>query len=92
MKLKRSGLLMKIVILALIVYAAIMLVGAKNRIAAAQADQAALQAKVDAALQENAELAYGVAHAGDQETIESIARTKLGLVMPGEKIFIDVGN
>ena len=92
MKLKRSGLLMKIVILALIVYAAIMLVGAKNRIAAAQSDQAALQAKVDAALQENAELAYDVAHAGDQETIESIARTKLGLVKPGEKIFIDVGN
>ena len=92
MKLKRSGLFMKIVILALIVYAAIMLVGAKNRIAAAQADHAALQAKVDVALQENAELAYDVAHAGDQETIESIARTKLGLVMPGEKIFIDVGN
>ena len=92
MKLKRSSLFMKIVILALIVYAAIMLVGAKNRIAAAQADQAALQAKVDAALRQNAELEYDVAHAGDPETIESIARTKLGLVKPGEKIFIDVGN
>ena len=92
MKLKRSSLFMKIVILALIVYAAIMLVGAKNRIAAAQADQAVLQAKVDAALRENAELEYDVAHAGDLETIESIARTKLGLVKPGEKIFIDVGN
>ena len=92
MKLKRSSLFMKIVILALIVYAAISLVSAKNRIIAAEADQAALQAKVDAALQENAELEYDVAHAGDPETIESIARTKLGLVMPGEKIFIDVGN
>ncbi len=92
MKLKRSSLFIKIVILALIVYAAISLVGAKNRIAAAQADQAALQAQVDAALQENAELEYAVAHAGDPETIESIARTKLGLVMPGEKIFYDVGN
>ena len=92
MKLKRSSLFMKIVILALIVYAAIALVGAKNRIAAAQADQAALQAQVDAALQENAELEYDVAHAGDPETIESIARTKLGLVMPGEKIFYDVSN
>ena len=92
MKLKRSSVFMKIVILALIVYAGIMLVGAKNRIAAAQADQAALRAKVDAALQENAELEYDVAHAEDPETIESIARTKLGLVMPGEKIFYDVGN
>ena len=32
------------------------------------------------------------AHAGDPETIESGGRTKLGLVMPGEKIFYDVGN
>lgn len=92
MKLKRSSLLIKIVILALIVYAGITLVTVKNRIAAAQADQAALQAKVDAALRENAELEYDVAHAADQETIESIARTKLGLVMPGEQVFIDVGN
>ena len=92
MKLKRSGLFMKIVILALIVYAGITLVTAKNRIAEARADQAALQAEVDAALRENAELEYDVAHAGDPETIESIARTKLGLVKPGEKIFIDVGN
>ncbi len=92
MKLKRSSILMKIVILALIVYAGITLVTAKNRIAEARADQAALQAEVDAALRENAELEYDVAHAGDPETIESIARTKLGLVKPGEKIFIDVGN
>jgi len=47
---------------------------------------------VDDALRENAELEYDVAHAGDPETIESIARTKLGLVKPGEKIFYDVGN
>ena len=92
MKLKRSSIFMKIVILALIVYAGITLVTAKNRIAAAQADQAALQAQVDAVLRENAELEYDVAHAGDPATIESIARTKLGLVKPGEKIFYDVGN
>ena len=92
MKLKRSSILMKIVILALLVYAAITLVSVKNRIAAAQADQMQLQAQVDALLRENAELEYDVAHATDPETIESIARTKLGLVQPGEKIFYDVGN
>ena len=92
MKLKRSSIWMKIVILALLVYAAITLVGAKGRIAAAKEDQALLQARVDAALQENAELEYDVEHANDPETIESIARTKLGLVKPGEKIFYDVGN
>lgn len=43
-------------------------------------------------LQENAELEYDIAHAGDPETIAEIARTKLGLVKPGEKIFYDVSN
>lgn len=92
MKLKRSSIFMKIVVLALIVYAAISLVSTKNRIAEAEADQAVLQAKVDAALQKNAELEYDIAHAGDPETIASIARSKLGLVMPGEKILYDVNN
>lgn len=92
MKLKRSGILTKIVILALIVYAAISLVNTKGRIEKAEVDRLLLQAQVDVVLQENAELEYDIAHAGDPETIAEIARTKLGLVMPGEKIFYDVNN
>ena len=92
MKLKRSSIFTKIVILALIVYAAISLTTTKSRIATAEADRVLLQAKVDAALQENAELEYDIEHAGDPDTIAEIARSKLGLVMPGEKIFYDVSN
>lgn len=92
MKLKRSSLIMKIVILALIVYACIALVSTKGRIAGAEKNLADLQGKVDNALQENAELEYSIEHAGDPDTIASIARTKLGLVKPGEKIFYDVSN
>ena len=92
MKLKRSSIFTKIVILALIVYAAISLSTTKSRIASAEEDRLVLQAKVDAMLQENAELEYDIAHAGDPETIAEIARTKLGLVKPGEKIFYDVSN
>lgn len=92
MKLKRSSIFTRIVILALIVYAAVTLASTQRRVAAAEADRAALQAKVDAALLENAELEYDIAHAGDPEIIAEIARSKLGLVMPGEKIFYDVSN
>jgi len=92
MKLKRSSIFMKIVILALIVYAGISLASTKNRIDAAEADQAQLLKKVEAMQQVNAELEYDIAHAGDPETIASIARAKLGLVMPGEKVIYDVGN
>lgn len=92
MKLKRSSIFTKIVVLALIVYAAISLNGTKNKIEAAGEQQRLLQEQVDAALQENAELQYDIDHAGDPETIAEIAWTKLGLVMPGEKIFYDVSN
>ena len=92
MKLKRSGILMKIVILALLVYGGILLSGTRTRIEQAEADRTVLQARVDAVQQENAELEYDIAHAGDPETIASIARAKLGLVKPGEKIFYDVSN
>ena len=92
MKLKRTSIFTKIVILALIVYAAISLTTTKSRIATAEADRIVLQAKVDAALQENAELEYDIEHAGDPDTIAEIARSKLGLVMPGEKILYDVNN
>lgn len=92
MKLKRSGILTKIVILALIVYAAVTLAGVRSNIERAEKDRAALQMRVDAMLQENAELEYDIQHAEDPATIAEIARIKLGLVMPGEKIFYDVGN
>ena len=92
MKFKRSSIFIRIVILALLLYAAITLVTIKGRIATAEADRAALQTKVEIALREKAELEYDIEHAGDPETIAEIARTKLGLVMPGEIIFYDVSN
>ena len=58
----------------------------------ADARRAELQARVAVVQQENAELEYDIAHAGDPDTIASIARAKLGLVLPGEKIFYDVSN
>ena len=75
MKLKRSSIFTKIVLLALIVYATISLVNTKNRVAEAEADRVVLQARVDAMLQENAELEYDIEHAGDPDTIAEIADT-----------------
>ncbi|MCC8078367.1 MAG: septum formation initiator family protein [Oscillospiraceae bacterium] len=92
MKLKRTGTIMKIVILAIIVYAVVTLVSLRGSIAEAETDQAALQAQVDAALQENAELEYDIEHADDPEVIAGVARSKLGLVLPGEKIYYDVSE
>ena len=92
MQLKRASIFTRIVILALIVYATVMLVNTRQQAIQADADRAALQAQVDAMLRENAELQYDIEHADDPEIIAGIARSKLGLVKPGEKIFYDISN
>ena len=92
MKLKRASIFTKIVILAVIVYAVVMLVNTQNLVALAERDRDVLQSKVDIMVQQNAELKYDIEHAGDPEIIAEIARGKLGLVKPGERIFYDVRN
>ena len=92
MKFKRTGLITKIVILAIIVYAGISLVTLKVQVSDARAQRDGLQTQVDGELQKNTELQYDIDHSTDPDTIEDIARSKLGLVNPGEKIFYDVNN
>lgn len=92
MKLKRAGIITKIIIVALIVYAVVSLVTVKSKTTEAEAKSAELQQQVTKLAEANAELQYGIDHAGDDETIEDIARQKLGLVKPGEIIFYDASN
>lgn len=92
MKLKRASLITKIVIVAIVVYSVINLVSLKVQVSEAQEKRDELQAEVDEALQTNSELQYAIEHSDDSETIEDIARNKLGLVKPGEKIFYDISN
>ena len=92
MKFKRANLITKIVILAIILYAGISLVSLKVQVSEAREKRDELQGKVDSVLQTNTELQYAIDHSTDPETIEDIARNKLGLVKPGEKIFYDVSN
>ena len=92
MKLKRSGIVMIVIILVLVVFAGARLATLRAQIDDARAQTAALQERYDELTQENAELAYEIEHSDDPETIEGIARTKLGLVRPGERIYIDLNH
>ncbi|MEG0778787.1 MAG: septum formation initiator family protein [Oscillospiraceae bacterium] len=92
MKLGRASLITKIVILALILYAGVSLVSLKVQVSQARGKADDLHTQVDDVLQTNSELQYAIDHGTDPETIEDIARNKLGLVKPGEKIFYDVSH
>ena len=87
-KTKKAGLLTKLVILALLIYLATSLLDLQGRIRETQAERDALNRQVAEQTQVNAELAEDVANPDDPDRIADIARDKLGLVVPGEKVII----
>lgn len=91
MKVKKAGLLTKIVVLALLIYTATTLLGMRGKLQAAQSEVDQLNQQVAEQKQENAELSDAVENSGDPDVIRSVARSK-GYVEPGEKIFVDVAE
>ena len=87
MKFKKASIFTKLVIAALMMYALISLVVVHQRTAQLQDRAAALQQQVSEMTQANAEM-----HSDDDDMRESVAREKLGLVKPGEKIFYDTSD
>ena len=87
-KTKKAGLLTKLVILALLIYLATSLLNLQSRIRQTQAERDALSRQVAEQTQGNADLAEDVANPGDPDRIADIARDKLGLVVPGEKVIV----
>jgi cell division protein FtsB len=87
MKLRRASFTTKIVVFALIVYAAVSLINLRGRIAEARTRQAELRLEVTALEVANDELKYKLEHRDDDETIAAIGHDELGLTYPGERVF-----
>ena len=92
MKLKRAGIITKILIFALIVYASVTLINIRAQIDAALVRQVDLKEQVTEKQASNDQLQYEINHSGDKDTIANVARNDLGLVAPGEKDFYDTGK
>ena len=89
MKLPRSGVVSKIVVCAVILYAGVNLVTLRGRIETARAERDTVKHKVDTKEITNAELEYEIEHHDEPEVIAEIARTDLGLVLQGEIVFYE---
>ena len=85
---KRAGALTKVVVLVLLVYLATSLLDLQGKIRQTQAQRDSLSRQVAEQTQVNADLAEDIADPDDPERIADIARDKLGLVVPGEKVFV----
>ena len=89
---KRSKLITKIIVFALIIYAGISLISLRGRIDSQRRELDEVRRLVADMEILNAELEYETEHYNDPDVIADIARTRLGLVLPGEILFYDGEN
>ena len=88
MKVKKAGFLTKIVVLILLIAGSICLLKMQSRIAAAQSQRDEMQTQVTRQLQVNADLEDAVEHSDDPQRQADLAREKLNLAAPGEKVIV----
>lgn len=91
MRFPRSRMITKIIVLALIIYAVISLISTRTQIDNARAQQNELRMAVARQELSNADLAYKIENYNEPNVIADIARSSLGLVLPGEMVFYDSG-
>ena len=89
MRLKRAGVPTKLLVLVMLAAIAVALLSTQARLHAAQADREALSRQVQEQREANAALQDGIDHSGDPEYLVDIARSRLGLLAPGEIEFVD---
>ena len=94
MKQRRSGIVIVMCLLLAVVMVSVLvsLSRMNARIEAAEHTRDALKAQAQSLAVGNAELQYEIEHSTDLDMVEKVAREKLGLVLPGEIIYYDIGG
>ena len=91
MKLPRSKIITRIIVFALVIYAGISLITIRGQTEAAQEKLSEARKAVSELEISNAELEYELDNHNEPDVIADIARSNLGLVLPGEIVFYDSG-
>lgn len=91
-KKKLGGILPKLILIAVAVYALVSLIALKDRIQEAQQANAELEAQKQALAMANAELEDDLSRKDDPDKIAELARENFGLVEAGEVVFYDIGG
>lgn len=92
MKVKRAGMLTKLLILILLVATVTTYLNLRKELRTLTAQQTTLERQNEKKRQENDALAAAIAQKDDPERIAAVARERLGYVAPGEIVFYDSGN
>jgi len=92
MRIPRSKIITRIIVFALIVYAGISLITLRGRIDTVRGELGEVRRAVAEMELSNAELEYEIENHNEPDVIAGIARSDLGLVLPGEIVFYDGGS
>ncbi len=85
--LKRVGLLGRLVLVLVLALMIFQLVSVRHHISAAKATAERLSQQVDDQTQSNTELSNAIENRDNPNFVEDIARERLGLVSPNDRIF-----
>ena len=91
MKLKRAGIVTKLVVLVLLIYMATSLMDLRGKIQTVEDQREILTQQVANQRLKNQELEDAIANSDDPDMMEQVARDK-GLVRQGEELYVDVAN
>lgn len=92
MKVKRAGLLTKLLLAVLLVAAMVTFLDLRSQAKDLARQQAAMEEANERIRRENEALSVAIAEKDDPERIAEVARKRLGLVSPGEIVFYDNGD
>lgn len=92
MRFKRSSLVTKLLLLALVIYAAVTLVSLQEQVEQSREQEKVLEDSIASTQQENQRWNDKINALGTDIGVEQVARDKLGWVSDGEIVFYDVGN
>ena len=88
----RAGIYIRILIPALMLYALGSLFITGGKLDSAREQLLRAQETVQTLQEQNRELEEQIARSDDPELLEQMARQRLGLVMPEDKVIYDLGN
>jgi len=84
--------ILKVLFILLIIYLSFTLVSQQQLIVSKDAELSEVEAKIAAEIQLSDELRHEKDTLMSDESLERIARDKLGMVKPGERVFIDLNR
>lgn len=86
-QLKKVGLLGRILLLLALIFMVVQLISVRQHIADARATAESLTRQVNEQIQSNTELSNAIENRDNPDFVEDIAREKLGLVSPYDRVF-----